>query len=197
MITTIISMATAAGIGYVCGTYHKQIIKLAKIMVNKIRSEHHNKKVTPDEKEQNSNLPENNRNKFDMVIAKEEFIQVADKFAGIYESLYFEASKNSGNYSYEVIEDWNTRIKYLNNKHHFQTFWNENKTDLQKVLCFFYDCGVERDNNKEVIADERTHYRYQIIFEDKVKVGNTYSIVIPCWTLRSNILEKGMLKTKE
>ena len=198
MIPLIISVAAAAGVGYFCGRYHEQISREAKKVASKIKNA-----IRDFETDRQGNVeqhPEQTIEKpfeFNIETAKTEFLQVADKFTGIYESLFIVASSVAGNYSPDDLDDWNTRIKYLDGKPNFQTFWNENKTDLQKILDFFYTCGVERDSQKEIIATNQTRYLYQVISGEKIEIGKKYIVVMPCWTLQDKILEKGMLKSNE
>lgn len=165
-----------AGVGNVCEICYEQISggakKIAGGLKRRLASSTH---VTNEE-------------------VKTEFLQVADKFMGIYESLYVEALNESGIYSHEVIDDWNTRVKYLSSQPHFQAYWEENKNDLRKVIAFFETCGVERDNLLEICATEQTRYCYQVLSEERIDIGQKYSIVLPCWKLQNKILEKGIIK---
>ena len=198
MIPVIISVAAAAGVGYVCGRYHEQISREVKKVANKNKNGIHESETDLGESvEQQLEQIVEKPFEFNIETAKTEFLHVAGKFTGIYESLFIEASNETGNYSPDDLDDWNTRIKYLDKKPHFQIFWNENKNDLQKILDFFYACGVKRDSQKEIIATEQTRYLYQVISGEKIEIGKKYIVVMPCWTLQDKILEKGLLKSNE
>ena len=198
MIPVIISVAAAAGVGYVCGKYREQISREVKKVANKIKNGIHEQEINLQESvEQQLEQIVEKPFEFNIETAKTEFLQVADKFIGIYESLFVETTNKTGSYSIDGLDDWNTRIKYLDKKPHFQTFWNENKKDLQKIIDFFYACGVVRDSQKEIIATEQTRYLYKVISGEKIEIGKKYIVVMPCWTLQDKVLEKGMLKSDE
>jgi hypothetical protein len=175
-----IILVIGIGLGYLGGRFHKEIAAFIKKVVDKMRSSAEN------------NASEDNQ-QYDRDKAKEEFIRVAEKFSGIYGALYLVASDPLADKA-DVLNDWNSRVKYLNNAANFQKFWAENQSDLNTVIAFFKECGILRDERKSFIAEENTKYRYLVIQESRVEVGCKYEVVLPCWLMDDKVLEKGTLK---
>ena len=171
--------AFGAGLGY-CGCYfRKEIGEFVKSFVKNM-------------KEPESEIAEAKAGCTDA--AKEEFRRVADKFSGIYESLY-RSAKAEETACASVIEDWNARVKSLNSAPMFQRLWNSRKeTRIAEVLSFFQACGIERDERQKVLADSKTRYAYVLASQEPVEEGKEYEVFFPCWTLGDKVLEKGTLK---
>jgi len=142
------------------------------------------------------------KEQYDSQKAKEEFVKVS--FEGIYESLY-QVAKGTSASPVEVIDDWNTRIGYLNKCPNVQNFWRSLFSDYKnfpnkkleeaadKFMDFIFETGIKRDKRNQVTVDERTSYEYYAINNKKFVIGETMNLTYACWKLGDKVLEKGAL----
>lgn len=129
----------------------------------------------------------------DSSLAREQFINVKDKFFGIYENLYL-VSK-AGSESPECnLGDWNARIETLAGAPDLKALWAGLRVRPEEFLNFVFSCGVERDTQKTILADENTRLQYFDITGGAIEVGASYDVLQPYWHCGDVILEKGLLK---
>lgn len=126
-------------------------------------------------------------------LATEQFINVKDKFIGIYENLFL-VSK-AGSESPECnLNDWNARIETLNGSSELKALWADLRGRPEEFLDFVLSCGVERDSRKTILADDKTRLQYFDLTGDAIKVGASYEVMQSYWYCGDVILEKGLLK---
>jgi len=134
--------------------------------------------------------------------AKDEFVKVS--FEGIYESLY-QVAKGTSASPVEVIDDWNTRMNYLNSCPNVQNFWRLLFTGYKNFpgkkleeaantfMDFVFESGIKRDKRDLVTVDEKTPYEYRAIGNKKFVIGETMNVTYACWKFGDKVLEKGAL----
>lgn len=175
--------------GYFAGVYRKEIIEIFSKYFS------HSKPSDIEEAHSGSDINVNERTniKYDIAKAKSQFIQKQAKFYGIYENLYIQVENKSKNETVDLL-DWDSRISLLDNSTDFQALWNDMKLSPELFLAFIEQCGVSRDTQSHIVANESTRYEY-IEFDGKdIIVNMTYKVIKPCWRNGDVLLEKGVIK---
>ena len=136
------------------------------------------------------------------------FILYADIFQGLYEPM-FKASV--GSISQEriknVFAEWNIRMKGINNiSIELRGWWstiiddkitltsNELQKRAEQVINMIENCGILRDGNSELVADNNTNLYYQDVDGIMFEQGQKLRVESPCWYMPTNpvrIIEKG------
>ena len=136
------------------------------------------------------------------------FILYADIFQGLYEPM-FKASV--GSISQEriinVFAEWDIRMKGIKNiPIELRGWWstiiddkitltsNELQKRAEQVVNMIENCGILRDGNSELIADNNTNLYYQHVDGIMFEQGQKLRVESPCWYLPTNpvrIIEKG------
>lgn len=136
------------------------------------------------------------------------FIMYADTFQGLYEPM-FKASigKISQERIKNVLTEWNIRMTSIKNipiglrgwwstviENKDMLSYNELQARSQKVIDMIKNCGIIRDNQSELVAEDDTNLYYQHADGIVFKAGQKLCVESSCWYLPSTpvrIIEKG------
>lgn len=222
-IMSILGIAVAAGIGYVAGMNHRKIVRrFLSRKAHPAVSEEADTVASDPQPEPVRELPPPGYDKdiaarvepnkspvtvpdgYDRDSAAREFVNKADSFSGIYEAIHQVASGTSVKSS-EVIAEWSVRIHYLNSCPNVQLLWKalfgdrenlsaeQQKARALSLLDFIHAAGVERDGRSTVVVDATTKLGYYTLNGEEPVAGKEMTVMIPCWSLKDKILEKGIL----
>ena len=136
------------------------------------------------------------------------FLMFADNFQGLLETMY---KASVGAISEErkrnVLREWNIRMKNVAQAPiGLKSWWStvianceilsdkELQERAQQIVQMIQSCGVVRDDQTEMVAQEDTSMYYENSDESKLVAGQKLRIESPCWYLPGNpvrIIEKG------
>lgn len=134
-----------------------------------------------------------NSDGYDYETIVNQFQQVQNKVLyGTYGSLYraSELMKRSES----LLTDMYERISYIDGNEELKDFWNKHRNNPAALLYLIESAGVVRDNSEYIIADTDTKKYYSVVGDDKIVLGEKYSVVDPCWTNGDVVLEKGLIE---
>lgn len=136
------------------------------------------------------------------------FLVYADVFQGLYEPMY-KASKGlvSRDRIQNVLSEWNIRMDGIPNipiglKGWWFTIVANQETlsytglqqQSQKVMQMIENCGIIRDDQSDLVAENDTSLYYQHIDGVVFEVGQKLQVESPCWYMQTSpvrIIEKG------
>lgn len=205
----ILGILIGAGAGLVIALKIKKIIPLISSKLKELnRLDSVPDKTLVKGQDSQGILPPGYSSGIDEIAAKDEFLRNADSFSQLYETLYQVVNGTSINPN-DAINEWDTRINYLNNSPNVRQIWNSLFSDISNLnddqlkektksfLDFILSAGIKRDNNDSVIVDGSTIFKYYTLNGEALVTGEKMKIISPCWSANNKIIEKGILKKYE
>ncbi len=140
--------------------------------------------------------------------AREEFIESAKAFIGIFEPIYKISIGRLKN-KHSVFADWEVRVGNLSGSNAFQALWKSNFSGFdswneetytekaKQLMELLNSFGIERSGDTVIMVDKDTYKRYSTLDGDIIEIGNMARVLSPCWLLNGNTLEKGFIEADQ
>lgn len=167
----------------------KEFVARLKELIGKLK----NKNVASDEGRHGETTPFIEASDDPIAKVKEQFVNMQDKFFGIYENLFLVVKAGSETEQCN-LNDWETRMLSLSNVAELQNYWHSVRYHPSEFLDFVFSCGVVRDDCRALTANETTQYSYYDLDGSAIVPQQDYEVLQPSWHNGDTLLEKGLLK---